>query len=127
MLLTVPALLVGHQYLALQAAPATLLTALLRGFTGSGRVALGLVPLLLGFAATTDIAPELAVAALLGVSLHALLLTMGRLERLEAAAHPSDWSARGRMGLLVLGWGALYGLIGLRLAWNVATFAAGTF
>lgn len=123
-LLTAPLLLVGHQFLGLRAAPTALVGTLLRAFCRGGDVALGLVPLALLFAATTDLAPGLLAAALLGTGLLTLALAMKRLLDLEALASGPDWAARGRMGLLVTVWGGLYGLIGLRLAWNLFSFLA---
>ena len=124
LLLTVPALLVGHQFLDLRSPPGALVSALLRGFCRAGDVALGLSPLALLFSATSDIAPYLLVLGLLGTSFQTLLLSMKRLQRAEAAESPGDWSRQARMSALVLGWAGLCGLIGLRLAWNLVTHLA---
>lgn len=123
-LLTAPLLLVGHQFLGLRAAPTALVGTLLRAFCRGGDVALGLVPLALLFAATTDLSPLLLAAGLLGTGFLTLALAMKRLVDLEALASGPDWGARGRMGVLVSVWGGLYALIGLRLAWNLFSFLA---
>jgi hypothetical protein len=120
--LTTPLLLVGHQFLNLRAPPSALVGTLLRAFCRGGDVALGLVPLAVLFAATTDLGPAILCVALLGSGLLTLLLAMRRLSTLETRASGPDWRTAGRMTMLVLGWGALFGLIGLRLAWNLAAF-----
>lgn len=125
LLLTVPALLVGHQFLDLRSSPSTLVGTLLRGFCRAGDVALGLTPLALLFSATSDLAPYLLVVGLLGASLQTLVVSMKRLERAEADASPGDWSRRARMSALILGWATLCGLIGLRLVWNLILHVAG--
>lgn len=120
MLLTVPALLVGHQYLNLRASPATLVSTLLLGFVRAGDVALGLVPLALLFSATSDLGPVVTVLGLLGASFQGLLVTMRRLNAAEAGCtEAAEWAVRGRMQLLVIAWAGLYALIGLRLTWNL--------
>lgn len=120
LLLTVPALLVGHQYLSLHAPPAALVSTLLRGFCRSGDVALGMVPIALLFATTSSLGPVVLVLTLLGACLQGLLVTMRALSTVEAGHTPSAaWTDRGRMALLVAAWGGLYALIGLRLTWNL--------
>lgn len=120
LLLTVPALLVGHQYLSLHAPPAALVSTLLRGFCRSGDVALGMVPIALLFATTSSLGPLVLVLTLLGACLQGLLVTMRGLSTVEASHTPTGaWADRGRMALLVSAWGGLYALIGLRLTWNL--------
>ena len=119
LLLTVPALLVGHQFLDRKAAPGALLQALVRGYCGAGDVALGLSPLALLFSATSALGPFVLLTAVGGAGIQALAVTLLRLAAVEEAA-TADLSARGRMALLCFGWAGLTALIGLRLAYDLA-------
>ena len=121
LLLTVPALLVGHQFLNLRAAPSALLSALLRGYCGAGDVALGLTPLALLFSATSALGPLILMVTVGGAGLQALAVTLLRLARAEdAATAEPDLAAKGRMVVLGLAWAALTALIGLRLSFDLA-------
>ena len=67
MLLTGPALLVGHQFLGLEASVPSLVDAMARAFVRTGTVALGLVPAVLFFSATSGLAPVLFGLAMVGM------------------------------------------------------------
>ena len=112
LLLTGPALVVGHQSLGLDARPADLGAALADGFVRAGRLAAGLAPALAFFALTTGLSG--AAAAVVAAA---------------AGAAGFGWSAVGlraaepgarRMDALVVAWTALAGLVALRLAVDVA-------
>ena len=65
--LTGPTLLVAHPFLGLEASPDRLVVALGRAFARAGDLALGLVPFLLFFAATTQVAAVFLAARYLTV------------------------------------------------------------
>lgn len=111
LLLTVPALVVGHQYLRLGAAPPAIVGEIARVFARCGDVALATVPALLLFSMTSRLGGGIAALLLAALGLLGLRLAARRLVRLEldAAGHPVP------MGLLVLAWSGLAALVGLRL------------
>lgn len=117
LLLTVPALLVAHQYLRLAAPPTAILAALARTFARCGDVALGAVPAVLLFTATSALGGPMVALLLGGIALLGFALAVGRLARAETLAHGGP----ARMGLLAVAWCGLSALVGLRL---FATFAA---
>lgn len=110
--LTVPALLVAHQTLALKADPQSLLRALGRTLCDAGELALALLPVLGLFLLTTDITPALFFVLQSGIGVLTLLLGVLRLFRAE---HEQNPGAALPILLLALGWATLAGLIGLRL------------
>lgn len=117
LLLTGPALVVGHQFLGLSARPADLAAGLAEGFVRSGRFAAGFAPFLAFFALTTSL--WLPAAALVGAL--AAIVALGRATAgLRRAEAPSA-----RMDGLVLAWGALASLVTLRLALDVARAVLG--
>jgi len=117
LVLTGPALLVGHQYLGLEAEVTELVGVLSWVFCRAGTVALGLCPALLFFSATSGLAPSLLVLSLVGITGMALLDGYSGLLSAERAAGSED-SQRMRavkMQGLVLFWMGLTALVGLRL------------
>ena len=110
--LTVPALLVAHQTLALKADPQSLLRALGRTFCDAGELALALLPVVGLFMLTTDVTPALFAMLTAGIGTLALLLGVLRLLRAEQEVNPAATLA---ILSLALGWAGLAGLIGLRL------------
>lgn len=116
LLLTVPALLVAHQYLRLAAPPAAMLAEILRTFVRLGEVALGAVPALVLFSATSALGGPLSVLLLAGLATLGFTLVLHRLTRAEALA---DGRPR-TMSVLAIAWCGLSGLVGLRL---LAAFA----
>ena len=111
LVLSGPALLVGHQMLGLGGAPGALVGALADGFARAGRLAAGLSPALAFFSLTTD-----------------LWIGFGALAALAIGAIGFGWAAtnlhaverRAPMDVLVFGWSALAMLVSLRLALDVA-------
>jgi len=96
LLLTVPALLVGHQFLNLRAAPSALLGALLRGYCGAGDVALGLTPLALLFSATSGLGPLILMLTVGGAGVQAVAVTL--LPRARPRRQGPDGGAGPRLG-----------------------------
>jgi hypothetical protein len=113
--LSVPSLIVGHQFLGLQAAPAELVRDVVAVFTGCGRLALALVPVVGLYAATSGLGPAVLVTALTCVGLAGVSLARQRLLAREAAAGPSTPGARARMAVLATAWAALALLVGARM------------
>lgn len=118
LLLTVPALLVAHPFLSLRAAPEALVAAIVRPFQRVGDLALGLVPALLLFRATSGLAPFLLCVALLGMAALGFSLAVRHLVDAERAAGSEGWGV-GTMTLLAWGWSGLALLIGARLGIGV--------
>ncbi len=119
LLLTVPALLVAHSFLGLRAGPGALLTAIARPFSRVGEVALGLVPALLLFRATSG---ALAETVLLGMGLTLAILGFTLAIRHVIAAETATTPGLGgvlKMYGLTWAWAALAALIGARLAAGV--------
>jgi hypothetical protein len=119
LLLTAPALLVVHQFLGLQARPGDLVAALAHGVVGAGRVAAGLAPVALFFAATTSL-------WVVAIALGGLLIGLAAAATAAHALCEAEW-ARGsaaapRFRALLGVWLVLGGLICLRLAVDVARF-----
>lgn len=121
LLLTGPALVVGHQFLRLRARPADLVVALSRGFVRAGRLSLGLAAPMLFFSATTALWAPLFVALVGGIGAVGFGWTARWLQQTERAAG----GARPAMELLVAAWTALTVCVALRLAWDVAALVAG--
>ena len=119
MLLSVPSLVVGHQYLGLSASPRDLMADVGRVFVQTGRLALGLVPAVGLYAATTGLGPAALALALTGIGLASVELARRRLIRRERATHaagpPTTPGQRLRMVLLATAWAALALLIAARL------------
>lgn len=118
LVLTAPALLVAHQFMGLDAAPEEVVAVLGETVARGGRLALGLVPFQAFFSATTERGPllfALALALLGGAS-----LVFGGRHVVDAERRVTeDVLQRARAQSLVLGWGMLTVLVGLRLAWAV--------
>ncbi|MCB9677438.1 MAG: hypothetical protein H6737_20185 [Alphaproteobacteria bacterium] len=122
LVLTGPALLVGHQYLGLDAPVPSLAGVLAHAFCRAGAVALGLCPALLFFAATSGLAPGLLVLSLAGIAFMGLSDAFTGLRAAEVAAgDPKSRVVRdAKMQLLVVGWMVLTALVGLRLGFHLA-------
>ncbi len=113
-ILTVPAMLVAHQTLALKASPTAMLRALTRSLLDVGDVGLALGPVVGLFLLTTDITPLVFAFLYLGLGFLALGMSVLRLLRAEREADGSLGATVG-IGALALGWATLAGLIALRL------------
>ena len=125
LVLTAPALVVGHQLLRLQASPETLVETLVRGFSRSGVIALGLAPAALFFSATSRLGLVLLAVSVAGAGALGLLATMRDLlvaEGVEVQVNPGRAAAT---WMLVLGWAGLTVLIAGRLAFDVGRFVLG--
>ncbi len=117
--LATPALLVAHQLLRFSARPEDLVGALSGAFVQVGRVALGLVPVMLFFAATSG----LWTLTFGGVGL--LLVTVAASStsrRLRAVEPRGAVGVRPQYALLVLGWQVLAFALALRLAGGAVAF-----
>ena len=110
-LLATPALVVGHQYLRMRAAPGALLAAVADAFTRGGVVALGVSPAVVWLSATSDLGPSVGLLALGGLGGFVLLRVLLNLVDVERLAGGSTEGA----GTFALCWTSLAGLIGLRL------------
>lgn len=119
LLLSVPALLVGHQVLDLRSSPSAVVGALGRVFLRVGEVALGLCPALALFTLTTGTAPTLMLAALAALGVVFLVLATRALNREEARIGAELLPALKMRGL-ALAWAGLVGLVGMRLLWDLA-------
>ncbi|MEZ4320432.1 MAG: hypothetical protein R3F61_23330 [Myxococcota bacterium] len=123
LVLTGPALLVGHQYLGLEAPVPALAGVLANVFCRAGTVALGLCPALLFFAATSGLASGLLVLALLGIAAMALSDAFNGLRAAELAVGEPGRERTfrdARMQVLVASWMVLTALVGLRLGFHLA-------
>lgn len=121
LVLTGPALVVGHQYLRLRARPADLVAVLSRGFVRAGRLSLGLAAPMLFFAATTALWGPMFVLMVGGVGAIGFGWTARWLRETESVAG----GFRPSMELLVAAWSGLTVLVALRLAWDMARLVAG--
>jgi hypothetical protein len=110
-LLATPALVVGHQYLRMRAAPGELLAAVADASARGGVVALGAAPTVLWLAATSDLGPTLGLLGLLGVGAFAFVRVLTNLVDVERRAGGSREAASG----FALLWTGLAALVGLRL------------
>ena len=111
LLFTTPALVVGHQYLRMNASPGALVSALWDGFSRAGVVALGAVPAVALLAATSNMGPGVGFTVLLGTGLLGVLFAI---RNLGDAEHRAGGSHSGGIGIALL-WSGLAGLVGLRL------------
>jgi len=123
--LSVPSLLVGHQFLGLHADPRELMADVGRVFVLGGRLALGVVPAVGLYAATTRLGPVALMFALTVIGVGSVELARRRLLRREALtnaerAGPSK-ARRVRMTLLATAWSALSLLIAVRLGITLLT------
>lgn len=120
--LTTPALLVVHAFLRLQAPVDALVGSVAQAVVRSGRLALGLTPTALFFAATTDLA--FLGWILGGAALGAWCVASGAsaLMRAERDAG-ADLVQLGAAQALIAGWSLLTLAIGLRLAADATLFA----
>ena len=116
LVLTAPALLAVHQFLGLAAAPERLVAALAHAVVAAGRVALGLVPVVLFFAATSTLWPLAlgAAVAVPGIAMACVALVGLRDAENAALVMPP------RFALLLVGWAGLALLIALRIAISMA-------
>jgi hypothetical protein len=119
LLLSTPALVVVHQFLRLDARPDALVGVVARAFASGGRVALGVVPVMLFASATTSVAGVVLAFLLTGIG---AVVAVHLLLELVAVEPATDPLAAARVRLLALGWTALTGLVALRVAWDVVTF-----
>lgn len=117
LVLTGPALVVGHQVMGLDAAVPELVGCLAHAFCRAGTIALGLCPALLFFAATSGLAPALFALALLAIAVFGLLDGFTGLTGAERRAGPEETRMvrLAKMHTLVAGWVGLTALVGLRL------------
>jgi len=117
--LSVPSLLVGHQFLGLHADPRDLMADVGRVFVLGGRLALGVVPAVGLYAATTGLGPVALMVALAIIGIGSVELARRRLLRREARMKVDCTVApherRARMTLLATAWSALSLLIAIRL------------
>ncbi len=117
LVLTGPALVVGHQYLGLAARPVDLAASLADGFVRAGRCALGFSPVVLFFSLSTSL--WMVAAAVVALASGAVGLGWGG-AALRGAESPSM-----RMDALVIAWSTLASLVALRLAVHVAFVVLG--
>lgn len=115
LLLTVPALLVVHQYLGLRAPPRALVHVIARAFCRSGDLALALAPTLLLFATTSELGPVLFALTLFGNGAFTLLGTVLDLHAAEGR-HNEQLAQRAQMFFLAVSWAGLAALIALRIS-----------
>ncbi len=123
--LSVPSLLVGHQFLGLHADPRDLMSDVGRVFVLGGRLALGVVPAVALYAATTRLGPVALIVALTCIGVGSVELARRRLLQREILtkvddARPSK-ARRVRMTLLATAWSALSLLIAVRLGITLLT------
>jgi hypothetical protein len=111
-LLTTPALLAIHQFLGLAAKPESTVAALAYALVVGGRVAAGLAPACLFFAATTQLWPFLLAIGLAVPGLTTAVVAVASLRRAEGT--PSS-----RFAVLLAGWTVLTTLIALRIAFDL--------
>lgn len=122
--LTAPALFVAHQLLGLQSRPEDVVTVLARLAVDGGRLLFGLVPAVLLFALTSDLALGATAATVAGASTLLSLRAVRELTLVERATG-SGIEPGLRMTVLGLAWAGLLQLVGLRLAWSALTFSLG--
>jgi hypothetical protein len=111
-LLTTPALMAIHQFLGLSAKPEATVAALAHALVVGGRVAAGLAPACLFFAATTRLWVVLLAVALAIPGLVTAVVAVIALRRAEGA--PTD-----RFAVLLAAWTVLTTLIALRIAYDI--------
>lgn len=120
MVLTGPAMLVGHQFLGLEASVPSLVNAMAGAFVRTGTVALGLVPAVLYFSATSGLGPFMFGMAMVGMGLNGLFDATAGMRTAELQAGEGNGALRdAKMTMLALGWAGLTGLIGLRIAFHL--------
>ena len=119
LVLTVPALLVAHQFLGLQARPEQALTGMTTAFLKGGDLALGLTPFLLFFSATTSRGP-----AMLGILVACIgaagLWIAGRAVVDAERATQSPLGLLARAQALAMVWASLAMAIVIRVALGVS-------
>lgn len=113
LVLTLPALLVVHQYMKLSAPPVALFHALVRSLVGTGQIALALVPVTLFFSLSSSLGADMFVLLWAGLGLFNGALSV---LNLQAAEEASTLQGRASMFTLTMGWVVLAGLVALRLA-----------
>ncbi len=118
LVLTGPALLVAHQFLALRAAPDQIVGQLAEALARAGSLAWGLVPLQLFFTVSTGRGPGVLALLLAGVGAAGLIWTSRHLLDQERAADAGA-AEMARAHVLVLAWSSLTALIGLRIGVSV--------
>jgi hypothetical protein len=116
LVLTAPALLAVHQFLGLAAAPERLVAALGNAVVAAGRIALGLVPVVLFFAATSTLWPVALAAAVAvpGIAMACVAIMGLRDAETAALVMPP------RFAFLLVGWSCLALLIALRISVSMA-------
>jgi len=112
-------LLVGHQWLQLPGRPEDLPRAAAHAWCGGGRLALGVVPLLLWFTTTSDPALFRALAGLLAVGTGAATL-LGAAGRVRDAIPATPGARHPTADLLAIGWFALASAVFLLLSYSLA-------
>jgi hypothetical protein len=123
LVLTTPALLAIHQFLGLHASVEELASALARALVRGGQVAAGLVPVVVGFALTTDLAIVALLGALLAVGVFTSVVGCAELGAVERRA--SGLNDDPRFTLLLMGWMILSWAIALRIGVHVARWVMG--
>ncbi len=117
--LSVPSLLTGHQFLSLHASPADLVRDIAHVFVGCGKLALGLVPMVALYSATSAMGPMGLVVCLVAIGLAGVELSRRRLVRREglAARTAGTETAKNQlqMDVLAVAWAGLALLIGARM------------
>lgn len=116
LVLTAPALLAVHQFLGLAAAPERLVAALAHAVVAGGKIALGFVPVVLFFAATSTLWPIALAAAVAVPGLAMACVALMGLRDAETAALVMP----PRFALLLVGWAGLALLVALRIAVSMA-------
>ncbi len=122
-LLTAPALLALHQFLQLSARPEAMVSALAHALVSGGRVAMGVAPVGLFFAATTSQWPLILMAGFALCGIVTATVAVRSLRAVEAVAGP----VAPRFSALLYGWAGLTTLIALRIGFDVIvmTFEGG--
>ncbi len=120
LVLTAPALVAVHQFFGLDAAPERLIVALAHAVVAGGRIALGLVPVVLFFAATSTLWPLALAAAVTIPGLAMACVAMVGLRDAETSALVMP----PRFAMLLVGWAMLSLAIALRIAVSMAELVA---
>lgn len=115
LLLTAPALVVGHQFLGLRATPGALLGALGDAWGRAGIAALGTAPAVAWLSATSDLGPSVGVAAVFGIGAFGLVRAWHNLAAAEVAAGGRAVAGH-TLGMV---WTGLAVLVALRLLYSL--------
>ncbi len=116
LVITIPSLVVMHQFGQLRASPEAITAAAGRGLVRAGQLAAGLAPVVLFLALTSDIWRGALLIAMAGCAAAGLETARATLVAVVRQAGPQIPLERLRMGALASGWMLLCGLVGLRMA-----------